>query len=154
MNKETTGTRLPAERCVLCQHPLDAIGGMRIIAQHGWAVGLTDRYRGGGNPQYPERSVPLEDGTGRYLLVKGDPSRWTDAAIKRAQQDYLAGFRPWLCQKCTGRVCRECGEPVNYPMGSDVLYDSGCSSHIPILPFDPGCSNGECGKYRAWEWKR
>ena len=145
--------RLPAKSCVFCQNPLEAIGGMRIVAQHSWAIGLTDRYRGGGNPQYPERSIPLEDGSGCYLLVKGDPAKWTDDAIERARQDYLAGFRPWLCQKCTGRVCPKCGEPINYPMGSDVLYDSGCSSHIAVFPFDPGCSNRDCEKYREWEWK-
>ena len=84
--------------------------------------------------------------------MKDDPSRWTDEAIERVRQDYLAGFRPWLCQKCTGRVCRKCGVPINYPLGSDVLYDNGCSSHVPILPFDPGCSNKACESYKEWEW--
>ncbi len=144
--------RLPAKQCVLCQNPLAEIGGMRIVAQHSWEVGVTDQPRGGGNPQYPERSIPLEDGSGLFLWVKGDPSKWTDAAIERARRDYLDGVRPWLCQKCTDRVCGECGAPINYPMGSDVLYDNGCSMHIAVFPFDPGCSNKACRKYKEWNW--
>ena len=49
-------------------------------------------------------------------------------------------------------LCPECGAPLNYPMGSDVLYDNGCSSHCPCLPVNCGCSNPNCKHYREWNW--
>ncbi len=150
MCKDNNPPLLPAERCVICECTLDGVGGRRIIAQKLRGVCLTAQYRGGGNPDYPERSIPLGDGSGYYLLVWGEPSKWNDAAMERARQDYLAHRRPWLCQKCAERVCRECGAPINYPMGSDALSDNGCSSHIPIFGIDPGCMNKACKKYREW----
>jgi len=153
MREDREALCLPAGRCVLCEKTLEEIGGMRIVAGRFWAVGLTDRYRGGGNPDYPQRSIPLEEGSSRYLLVQGRPEAWSEAAIERARQEFLDGRHPWVCQKCTGQVCSQCGEPINYPMGSDVLHDSGCTTHIAVFGFDPGCSNRNCRKYRKWAWK-
>ncbi len=153
MCKVNQPMRLPAERCAICEKTLEETGGMRIVAQKFRGVGLSDKYQGGGNPDYPRQSVSLEDGSGTYLLVWGEKSKWTDAAIERARRAYLAGQRPWMCQRCAERKCSQCGSPINYPMGSDVLYDSGCSSHVAIFPFDPGCCNKNCKKYREWEWK-
>lgn len=142
---------LPSDCCVLCGRTLEDVGGgKRIIGQKLRGVTLTDRFQGGGNSEFPNKSVPLGDGTDRYLLVWGEPEQWTDEAIERARQEYLAGRRPWLCQLCGERKCSQCGWPINYPMGSDILHDSGCSTHIAIFPFDPGCINKQCKKYRDW----
>ena len=152
MSESMKKTLPPAERCVICEQTLDEVGGgKRIIAQQLRGLCLADRPQGGGNPDYPRKSVPLGDGTGRYLMVWGEPEKWTDESIERARQTYVDNQRPWLCQRCAERTCSECGAPINYPMGSDILHGNGCSTHAAIFPFDPGCTNRQCRKYRDWE---
>jgi len=41
-----------------------------------------------------------------------------------------------------------CGEPINYPVASDVIYDDGRIYHCMIIPADLGCINPNCVKYR------
>jgi len=145
---------IPSQHCVLCNRMLAEVGGMRIIAQKIRGVCLSDRYRGGGNKDYPHKSVKLYEESDKYVVVWGEKNKWTEEAIERARTEFLAGLRPWFCQLCGERRCSSCGSPINYPMGSDVLYDSGCSSHCGMHPFDPGCINPDCKKYKDWSHMR
>jgi len=152
MSKQGKEWRLPTRCCVLCDRTLEEVGGGKRIVWSGTiGVGLSDRPRGGGNPEFPEKSAPLDDGSGCYVLVKGRRELWTDDNIERARQAYLSGQQPWICQRCAGRVCRECGAPINYPVGADILHNSGCSTHAPVFGFDPGCTNRNCRKFRKWK---
>lgn len=153
MNNKNGNRRLPSERCILCEKRLEDVGGKRIIAQKLRGLVLSHKHLGGGNPDYPHQSFQLEDEEGSYLVVWGDKELWTQGAIEKAKQEFLHGRRPWLCQLCARRECSECGAPINYPMGSDILYANGCSSHVAMSPFDPGCINTECKKYREWSLK-
>jgi len=140
--------RLPAARCVTCDKSLEEIGGKRIVAQQLRGVCLSDRYEGGGNKDYPRQSFKLSEDPDVYLQVWGEKVLWTPAAIDRAKDAYLSGLRPWICQICGQRKCSVCGQAINMAVGSDVLYDNGCSSHVPIIPCDLGCVNKACKKYR------
>lgn len=144
--------RLPAENCAICNKSLDEVGGKRIVAQQILGIGLSTKRQGGGNAKYPYQSVQLYSEPDIYMLVWGEKEKWSKEALNSAKQAYLDGKRPWFCQVCGVRVCTECGSPVNYPVGSDVLYDNGCSSHVPIIPADLGCINPDCANYREWDW--
>lgn len=147
--------RMPSAGCVICEKTLEQVGGgKRIIAQGLRGVVLTDKATGNGGCKNPSRTRFLngENDQDGYLLVWGEPGMWTEASIERARQAFLDGERPWLCQICAIRQCSECGAPINYPMGSDILYDDGCSTHVPIFPFDPGCTNLNCKKYKEWDF--
>lgn len=141
---------LPSDRCVLCGKTLEETGGRRLVANKLRGICLSNKFKGGGDADYPYQSVKLDDSEVVYLLVWGEKEKWTLEAIARAKSEYLNGRRPWFCQVCGERTCSECGAPINLPMGSDVLSDNGCSSHVTIFPFDPGCINPECKKYREW----
>ncbi len=142
------GQRLPATRCVFCAQPLQATGGRRMVAQHNLAVVLAEGPRGGGNLKVPERVWPLAEGRDAKLLLRGEPNRWNKSAMERARQDALAGWQPWFCQSCAGRVCSICGTPSVYPMGADVIDEQGRITHLAIFPFNPGCANPHCARYK------
>jgi len=146
---DITLKRPPAEACVFCNKPLKDVGGKRLIAQKLRGVTLTDKKRGGGNKDFPHQCIKLFSDPLVYMDYWGEKEKWTDSAILSAKNSYLNGKRPWFCQICGERKCSECGSPINYPMGSDILYGNGCSSHAPILPFDPGCANPSCKKYKS-----
>ncbi len=138
---------LPADRCVICQKSIDEIGGRRIIAQKLRGVCLSDKYRGGGNPDYPYRSFQISPSP-LYVTVKGELSLWNEETTQRAISAYQQGIRPWFCSACGKRLCSECGCPLAHPVGSDVIYDDGCSAHFPMLPCHPGCINPNCKQYK------
>ena len=151
MSKNTKTARLPSKCCVVCERSLEEVGGgKRVIAQQLRGLVISTRFKGGGDPDYPQQSFPLGDAEGSCLLVWGEKELWTYDAIERARHEFLGGRRPWLCQLCARRECSECGAPINYPMGSDILNDNGCSSHVAMFPVDPGCTNTACKKYREW----
>ena len=138
---------LPAHVCTICERPLSAIGGCRITATYTRGSLLSDKYLGGGNPDFPKRSFPLRTGPKRYLVVWG--SFWDDdAIIQRAIDTVENGKRPWFCQLCANRICHECGQPVQFIHGSDILKDNGYCPHAAILPISPGCCNPNCSKHR------
>ena len=43
-----------------------------------------------------------------------------------------------------------CGEILNNPIGSDVIYDDGCVLHVAALGYNPGCMNDACENYKKW----
>jgi hypothetical protein len=142
--------RPPAKTCIFCNKTLDEIGGKRLSAQQLRGVALSDKYKGGGNEDFPHQSVKLFDDSDTYMVVWGEKAKWTESAIAKAKNEYQNGKNPWFCQICGERKCRKCGSPTSYPMGSDILYGDGCSSHAAIFPFDPGCINPDCVKYKEW----
>jgi hypothetical protein len=148
MNEDTETKRLPADTCIFCDKKIDEIGGRRIVAQKLRGIELSSKYRGGGNPEYPDQSIRLYDNKEIYVVVWGENSKWTLSTTNKVKEEYLKGRQPWFCQVCGKRKCIECGAPINVPMGSDVLSDNGYISHVPMHPVDPGCINPKCKKYR------
>lgn len=142
--------RPPTEACVMCDKTLKEVGGKRLIAQQLRGVALTNKKRGGGNKNSPHKCLELFSDPLIYMDYWGESEKWTDSVILSAKNAYLNGKQPWFCQICGERKCSECGSPINYPMGSDILYGDGRSSHAPIHPFDPGCNNLSCKKYKVW----
>ncbi|NOQ64919.1 MAG: hypothetical protein GQ582_10445 [Methyloprofundus sp.] len=143
--------RPPEKTCVFCHKALNEIGGKRIIAQKFRGVALSKKKTGGGNKDYPHQSIPLFSNPNIFIDIWGEKEKWNEASIKSAKNSYLNGKQPWFCQICGERKCSHCDSPINYPMGSDILYGNGCSSHVAILPIDPGCNNSACDQYKKWE---
>ncbi len=138
--------RPPAQTCVLCDKTVEEVGGYRLVSQKLRGVSLSDKPIRRG--KYSHQAVKLYDDLNVYMLVWGEPEKWTDSAIEKAKDEYKTGHKPWFCQVCGERKCSTCGAPINRPMGSDVLYASGCCSHLAIHPIDPGCVNKECSRYK------
>jgi len=143
--------RPPAETCIFCNKKLKEVSGKRLIAQQLRGIALTNKKHGGGNKDFPHQCFELFSDPLIYMDCWGEKEKWTDSAIASAKSSYLNGKRPWFCQICGERKCSECGSPINYPMGSDILYGNGCASHASIHPIDPGCTNPNCNKYKDWE---
>lgn len=141
---------LPFRSCVICEKPLDEVGGKRIISQKLRGIALSNKYRGGGNKDYPYQSFKVDELSEKYVVVWGERNLWSFKVVQRAIKQYQLGTRPWFCQVCGVRICSNCGMPINYPMGSDVIDQNGCISHFPIFGFNPGCINKKCGGYRLW----
>ena len=141
----------PSATCIFCNKKLEDVGGKRIIAQKFIGVVLSAKYQGGGNKDYPRKSVKLNDKLEYYVVTWDEKCRWTQSLIEKARNEFFTGYHPWFCQICGARTCSKCGSPINYPMGSDILYDNGCSGHCGILPFNPGCNNPDCANYREWK---
>jgi hypothetical protein len=141
---------LPADRCVICQKTLKEVGGQRIIAQQVRGVCLSKKFRGGGDKNFPYKSFKISPYP-IFLTVWGELSMWNEGAVKRAMDAFSKGKRPWFCQVCGNRICPECGFPLKMPVGSDVLYDDGSSSHVPMLPCNPGCINPNCSTKKEKE---
>ena len=140
--------RLPGPACIFCQKTIDDIGGRRLVATtKGHGYGVYDRQIGGGSKDRPFKSMKFPDAESKYLVVWGD--RWTSESMRQALKTLLSGKQPWFCQKCGNRQCSVCGEPINYPVASDVIYDDGHIHHCPIIAADLGCINPNCRKYRA-----
>jgi len=139
---------LPADKCAICGKTIDEVGGARIVAQQARGVALSDKYLGGGNPERPYRSFRLDEDSNTYVVVWGEVGFWSDANFQHAVETYRAGVRPWFCQVCGKRTCHLCGAPINVPVGSNWIGDTGCGAHSPLLGYDPGCSNPRCNLYR------
>ena len=141
-------TYLPSDTCIICNKHLEEVGGERIVSQQPRGITISDEYQEEENTKYPRRSFILSENPNKYLVVWGEKELWTADVIERAKAEYKRGKRSWFCQLCGKRTCGECGSPINVPMGSDILSDDGQSSHVAILPIDPGCINPKCKKYK------
>ena len=66
---------------------------------------------------------------------------------KKEREINAKGYRTWICQICAGRLCSECGAPVQRPVGRDVISDDGHTTHIAIFP-PLCCVNENCLQHR------
>ena len=140
-------SKLPGPTCIFCQKTIDEVGGRRLVqTTKGIGYGVYDRQIGGGSKDRPFRSIKFPDVDSKYLVVWGQS--WTTESMQRALKTLQDGKIPWFCQKCGYRQCSVCGEPINYPVASDVIYDDGRIYHCMIIPADLGCINPNCVKYR------
>ena len=142
--------RMPTKRCVFCERTIEEIGGLRLVAQKTRGMKLSDRYIGGGNKEFPYKSVKLSSKPETYMVFWGESEKWSAKAVKSAKEAYENDLHPWFCQICGERKCNICGAPINYPMASDAINDDGCISHLAIFPFDPGCTNPKCSDYEPF----
>lgn len=144
---------VPAPICAICGRPLSKIGGCRLVASsRNRFVGKTDTPSNENGPDKYSLSAPLgdspEDG---YALVAGYERFCTKEALERVVQALQNGQTPWFCQECAMRICNECGAPINRPVASDYISKDDRIVHCAIFPFDPGCCNPECKRYRKLE---
>lgn len=140
--------RPPSENCVLCTKSIDEVGGKRIYAQSSRGIKLAERNLGGGSKEYPHRCIKLYEDRNILMHYWGEPKKWGQESIDRAKEEFLNGRHPWFCQVCAERYCHQCGKPINYPVGSDVIYDDGEKSHFSMIPVNVGCMNSKCDNYR------
>jgi hypothetical protein len=138
---------LPFSHCVICQKSIEEIGGRRIIAQSMRGILFSNKPIGGGHKDHHYKSHKLSPYP-LYLVVWGPGTMWSEDAIQSATAAFHKGKRSWFCQLCGNRVCQDCGSPLQQPVGSEVLYDNGCTSHVPILPCHPGCVNPQCKNHK------
>lgn len=137
----------PGPFCIFCQKSIDDVGGRRLVGTtKGHGYGVYDRPIGGGSKDRPFRSIQFPGAESKYLVVWG--LQWTAENMQQALKMIQDNKLPWFCQKCGHRQCSGCGEPINYPVASDVIYDDGHISHCPIIPADMGCINPNCEKYK------
>lgn len=129
------------DKCIFCNKTIEQVGGRKIASSHFINIFRSDKYLGGGNPEYPYQSVKIDDE--HYLVVKGLKSVWTTEAIEKALSTVRASFKPWFCQQCGNRTCSTCGNPSQYLHGVDLLNGAHCA----VLPVPPGCINPECEKH-------
>jgi hypothetical protein len=101
---------IAADRCFVCNKTLAEVGGQRIVFTHVIAVRIN-----GNDIEVVGVDCSLE-------------------ALARAGEQFRAGQRPWLCQRCSNvALCHECGEPFPRCPGADVLYDDGSIWHVPFV---------------------
>jgi len=140
--------RKPSSHCLLCKKSVDEIGGKRVVAQKTLGTYISKTHRGGGDPDFPDLSIKIDDAN--YIVLCGKKGIWTDELIDKVKEIYLNIECPWFCQKCAGKTCHICGEILNNPIGSDVIYDDGCVLHVAALGYNPGCMNDACENYKKW----
>lgn len=143
--------RLPAAECIFCNKALNDVGGRRLIAQRLLGVTLSNINHGGGNKDYPHKSIELFPKKSVFMRIWGSNDKWTESAIMSAKNQYLSGKRPWFCQVCGNETCHLCESPLNRPAGADILYDDGYSAHCALLPCSTGCNNADCHNFRSME---
>lgn len=140
--------RKPSSHCLLCEKTIDEIGGKRIVVQKTLGTFSSKTYLGGGDPDFPELSIKMGDDN--FIVLRGKKGMWTDKLIAKVKEIYSNQERPWFCHKCAYKTCHICGEIMNNPIGSDVIYDDGCISHVAALGYNPGCVNDSCENYKKW----
>lgn len=137
---------LPSHECMFCRKTIEKAGGRRIFSKHDLSITRSKKYRGGGNKDCPFVSVPF--GKKQYINFRGKKELWTRVLETYVTREFNAGRQPWYCQKCVGRICRECGSPVQYLHGCDVIYEDGSTTHSAIFPIPQGCINRRCKAHR------
>ena len=136
----------PSEECMFCKKAINETGGKRIIAKHILSIGLSGKYLGGGNPEYPNISVEIVNGL--YAVFRGPKSKLTNELKNYILNEFRGERHPWFCQICGNQICHVCGSPAEYVHGCDVLYNDGRIMHFAILPIPPSCINTTCECYR------
>ena len=139
---------LPASRCCLCGKAYEVTSGARLVAQKTMGIVVSATPRNGGDESFSRRSCRLANIPGTYLVVWGPTGVWGDDELEGAKQMVADGEVPWFCQTCAQRLCGQCGSPVKYPHGADILCDDGTTRHCAILPVPAGCTNPACHRYR------
>ena len=139
--------RKPSSHCLLCKMTIDEIGGKRVGAQKTLGTFSSKTYRGGGDPDFPDFSIKLDDAN--YIVLRGKKGMWTDELIEKVKEIYLNNECPWFCQKCASKTCHICREILNNPIGSDVIHDDGCILHVAASGYNPGCVNESCENYKS-----
>jgi len=137
---------LPSPECMFCKKSIEEVGGRRIIAKHILSIGLSDRFLGGGNKNYPYVSVKISND--QYITFHGSKEKWTKEVKDYVVDEIEAHRHPWFCQNCGNRLCTECGSPAQYIHGCDIIYENGCTTHSAILPVPPGCIIPDCKNHR------
>ncbi len=140
--------RKPSSHCLFCKKTVDEIDGKRIVAQKTLGSFISTTYRGGGDPDFPDLSIKIDDA--KYIVLYGKKGMWTVELIDKVKEIYLNIECPWFCQKCAGKICLICGEILNNPIGSDVINDNGDVLHVASLGYNPGCMNDACENYKKW----
>jgi hypothetical protein len=139
--------RLPAETCVVCGLPHRKDTGARIVAGLHSDVSLDTQavipyWMVDSETLCRARRLPRKLGGG---VLMGCGKAATREALDRAQQAIAEGLRPWICQKCDGPLCPECGAVLTVAVARDVIDDNGEGSHVPVIAgFAARCSNPEC----------
>ena len=146
-----TNKLLPAPNCIFCNKSIEQIGGKRIVAQQLRGIKLSKKFQGGGNKDYPFQSFKLSDSSDNYVVIWGAKSLWTENRIKQAIELSKQNLHPWFCQKCGHRTCSKCGEPINMPLGSDVIYEDGDIRHVMLIGINPGCINPKCSNFKNFK---
>lgn len=139
---------VPANECFICNRTIEQAKGEMLTGAKVRGVRVFDRKISGGNDFSFYRQLPLDEAPERYVTIWGERETWTDEHLKRAYNVFKQGLHPWFCQQCGGRTCHLCGAPKNYPMPCTIIHDKGNQTELGIKPFDPGCSNTDCEKYR------
>jgi len=139
---------LPSPSCLFCGQKLSETGGKRIVAQNNRGLRLSNAAPQLKSNPTSVQSIELPGTSMIFIEYWGEEELWTEEAIRNAKTELASGRSPWFCQACGKRLCDLCGYPVDLPMGSDVMDDSGNITHVAILSCDPGCSNPRCEKYR------
>ncbi len=137
----------PGKTCIFCGETK----GQKIVAQKIRGMMVTKERNNG----IKNHRIEITKGGQTeiyYFSYWGFEDKMSSEIIDRAKQLIQNLKHPWFCQKCGKRICSICGEPINYPVGSDIIFESGCTTHIPIIPADLGCINQKCKKYRKFDW--
>ena len=132
--------RPPGESCAFCDRALSDSSGRRITWSS--AAGIVVRGYNDAIGRIPCRALleRLPEPHSGVLVVWPPDS----GALGRALSQWIAGLRPWTCQKCAGRTCGRCGNPEKHPFGCDVLDSTGRRVHVPLLPGPAGCCRNGC----------
>ncbi|MCB1585430.1 MAG: hypothetical protein KDI52_04035 [Xanthomonadales bacterium] len=139
---------LPAPNCIFCNKTIEQVGGKQIVHQQVRGIKLSKKFQGGGNKDYPFQSFKLSENPETYVVVWGIWSIWSQSNINNAIELFKQNLHPWFCQKCGNRTCDKCQEPINMPMGSDVIYEDGDIRHVMVIGINPGCINPKCTNFK------
>jgi hypothetical protein len=141
----------PATDCIFCEKTIAQVGGYRLTATP--FIGLHITTKAGGSFSKNQQNQLIAINECFQAQLRGDTTRWSPQVIQKIKEQVAAGYHPWFCQRCCGsHTCKICGSPINYPMGCERLTDDGKQRHIPIIPFNPGCSNPQCENYKEWSF--
>ncbi|MBO1270837.1 hypothetical protein J3L11_04130 [Shewanella sp. 4t3-1-2LB] len=137
----------PADTCVVCEKHLSEIGGYRLTA--GGSKGIFICHKADMTKRLGDGVLSLNCNAALELRYFGDDKFWTKDVLKRAVIQAESGKYPWFCQCCGGYACKDCGAPLFYPPGTDVIHDDGKHLHCAIFPVPRKCINAECDNYKV-----